>query len=308
MTVAEISFERGAPNNNSTASCICVRCAAPLNGNGWECARCKHYPETIDGFLTLAPEIKDSEECYAMEIIDELATLEAQNFWFRSRNKLIIWALKKHFPNLQSFFEIGCGNGFVLQGINQAFPLARVIGADAMIQCLAYAKERVPDAEMYQVDARNLPFKNSFQVAGIFDVIEHIEEDDLVLKEIYEALEVGGGVFLTVPRYMWLWSPCDDFVRHVRRYEPGELERKVERAGFKVVQSTCFVSLLLPLLIFSRIRQHLSPRPYSLMNELRVQGFVGGILEKAMDFERFLMRCGLNLPVGGSLLVVAKKC
>ena len=48
----------------------------------------------------------------------ELAELEAGNFWFRARNKLILWALNKYSQELQSFLEIGCGTGFVISAVS----------------------------------------------------------------------------------------------------------------------------------------------------------------------------------------------
>jgi len=278
-----------------------------LGATTWRCDACGSEPSELDGFLSFAPELKDSDDCYAMEIIDELARLEAQNFWFRSRNNLIVWAIQKYFPQLSSFFEVGCGNGFVLTGIQQAFPDVQIFGCDAMIQPLAYAKKRVPNAHLYQMDARNSPFEESFDVVGAFDVLEHIEEDELVLKDMYKTLKPGGGILITVPRYMGLWSRCDDFVKHVRRYEPGELEIKLTRCGFQMVRGTCFVSFLLPLLVASRIWQHISPRPYDLVSELRVQGVVGGILETILNVERRCIGKGLSPSIGGSLLAIAVK-
>nr|VFK12098.1 MAG: Putative methyltransferase [Candidatus Kentron sp. LPFa]VFK28151.1 MAG: Putative methyltransferase [Candidatus Kentron sp. LPFa] len=55
------------------------------------------------------------------------------------------------------FLEIGCGTGFVLSGIAEAFPEAKLVGTDAFSAGLAYAARRVPGAALYQMDARCLP-------------------------------------------------------------------------------------------------------------------------------------------------------
>jgi SAM-dependent methyltransferase len=286
---------------------ICVGCGQPLAPEKWTCSSCQLEPEVMDGFVSFAPALRASDECYALEIIDELAILEAKNFWFRSRNRLIVWAIQQYFPKLKSFFEVGCGTGYVLTGIKERFPNIDLIGCDAMIQALGYARKRLPDAILYQMDACNMPFVDSFDVAGAFDVLEHIDDDEAVLSQMHKVLKPGGGLLITVPRFMVLWSKCDDFVKHVRRYEPGELEKKLGRAGFRVKRATSFVSMLLPILIASRVWQHLSPRPYNLVSELRVQGLVGKVLERVIDLERAIIDTGVNQPVGGSLLIVAEK-
>ena len=63
-------------------------------------------------------------EGFKPEYFEKLVTLEEKNFWFKSRNKIIINILKKYIDNMQSFLEIGCGTGFVTSAIAKAFPEA----------------------------------------------------------------------------------------------------------------------------------------------------------------------------------------
>ena len=49
-----------------------------------------------------------------------------------------------------------------------------------------------------------------------FDVIEHIDEDEMVLTQMYKALQPNGGMILTVPQHPFLWSNQDEFACHVR--------------------------------------------------------------------------------------------
>ena len=59
-----------------------------------------------------------------------LPLAEERSFWFRSRNSLIIWALRRYFTNAQSMLEVGCGTGFVLAGVRNAFPHIRLVGVE----------------------------------------------------------------------------------------------------------------------------------------------------------------------------------
>jgi SAM-dependent methyltransferase len=233
--------------------------------------------------------------------------LEAGNFWFRSRNKLIIWTLKNYFSKINSFFEIGCGTGFVLSAIEKKIPDAYIYGSEIFTKGLEYASSRLSRAELFQMDACEIPFENEFDVIGAFDVLEHIKEDVLALKQIYNSLKTGGGLILTVPQHPWLWSFGDEYAHHFRRYQAKELITKAEKAGFKVVRTTSFVSLILPLMILSRLSQPKNKTNFDPFAEFKINKSLNFILEKILNFERLLIKYNINFPMGGSLLMIAKK-
>ena len=166
--------------------------------------------------------------------------------------------------------------------------------------------QKVESADIFQMDARHIPFREEFDVIGAFDVIEHVEEDEEVLSQIYNACKPGGGVIITVPQHPWLWSEGDVFSRHKRRYTKKELVGKIQRAGFEIVDTTSFVSLLLPLMLLSRLK-NVSKKDFDPMREFSIPHFLNRVLEKVMDFERILIKAGLRFPAGGSLLCVGKK-
>jgi SAM-dependent methyltransferase len=234
----------------------------------------------------------------------ELARLESRNFWFCARNRLIVWALGRHFANARSFLEIGCGTGFVLAGIATARPDLALAASDVHSEGLAFAARRVPQARFYQADARALAFGEEFDVVGAFDVLEHIAEDDAVLRAMHRALRPGGGVLVTVPQHPALWSAQDAHAGHRRRYTRAALTAKLGAAGFVDIKTTSFVSLLLPLMAAARRRKRADADPFE---ELRIGGATNLLLEKVLDVERGLIRLGVSFPFGGSLLATARK-
>lgn len=163
--------------------------------------------------------------------------------------------LNKYSPKFSTFLEIGCGKGYVLADVAKSFPEANIFGSEIFVQGLSFAKERVPGANLMQMDARNIPFANEFDVIGAFDVLEHIAEDELVIQQVYGALSPDGLFILSVPQHMWLWSPTDEQACHVRRYTNKDLKHKLERAGFKILRSTSFVSFLLPAMLLARLQK-----------------------------------------------------
>ena len=202
--------------------------------------------------------------------------------------------------------ELGCGTGYVLEAVRAAFPGWRVVGSELYDQGLAVARARMPGAELVQVDARALPYREEFDVIGAFDVLEHIDEDETVLREMHAATRPGGGIVLLVPQHPRLWSAMDAVAHHVRRYTRRDLVAKVRAAGFDVDVATSFVSLLLPALVVSRVARRLAPRPYDPVAELRPAA-LNGVFERILDGERRLIERGFALPAGGSLLVVGRR-
>jgi trans-aconitate methyltransferase len=238
----------------------------------------------------------------------ELAELEAGNFWFRVRNKLILWALHKYSPELQSFLEIGCGTGFVVSAISKRYPKAKILGSEYHEEGLIYARQRAPGLEFSQMDARCIPYDSELDAIGVFDVLEHIKEDERVLQQICKALKPGGIVFITVPQHHWLYSISDECACHVRRYAAKELHEKVCNTGFEIIRSTSFVTMLLPAMYISRILQRKKTEiDLNDMTWLRVNPILNRLFEWILSVELVLVRLSLSLPVGGSRLVVARK-
>ena len=193
-----------------------------------------------------------------------------------------------------------------MAGIKRSIPQLRVVGAELFPAGLAVAARRAPEAELVQMDVRRIPFREEFDVVGAFDVLEHVEEDERALAEIHAAIRPGGGLMITVPQHPGLWSVVDEYSEHVRRYRRSELLAKVRGAGFEILRSTSFVSLLLPALIASRMRFR-KQTAFDPLSEYRNPPFVDSALGWVLAAERGLIRVGLPLPAGGSLLMVARR-
>jgi SAM-dependent methyltransferase len=261
----------------------------------------------LDGVLAFSPILAASGAGFKVDAFAKLAAQEEHSFWFRSRNRLLVWALHRYFPAASSLLEIGCGTGYVLGGMRARFPDLRLAGSEIFSAGLVFAAERLPGVDLFQMDARAIPFVDEFDLIGAFDVLEHIKEDEEVLAQMYRAVKPGGGVLITVPQHMFLWSQADVEAVHQRRYSAHELRRKVESAGFDVVRQTSFVSLLFPLMAAQRLMNR-KPHPnYSVHQELGIGGVANWSMERILGIERGLVKAGAAFPFGGSLLLVGRK-
>ena len=285
----------------------CPSCSTIADNWHNRCAVCGFSPHKIAGFEAWAPDmaISGSGEFFDPDCFRKLAALEDAHFWFQARNELILWTIQQYFGKPIRYAEIGCGTGCVLQAVEQKFPSASIFGTELFVEGLKHASRRCKEAELMQLDARKIPWRNQFDLVGIFDVLEHIEDDEGVLEQIYKSLIHGGGVLITVPQHLWLWSAVDEAVCHVRRYSARELENKVRAAGFEILQSSSFVALLLPFMVAARF---VSRRPaIDASAELRINKLLNFFFRKIMAFEFKLTKLGVNFPIGGSRLIVGRK-
>ena len=286
---------------------VCIVCSNSFADAAWLCPACGNSPVRLAGHLAFSPELAVSGSGFHADSFAKLARIEERNFWFRSRNRLLVWATRRYFPKAQSFLEIGCGNGYVLLGLQQAFPKLALAGSEIFSAGLEFAAERLPGVDLFQMDATRIPYKDEFDVIGAFDVLEHIKEDETVMAQMFTAVKPGGGILVTVPQHMFLWSQSDVEAVHQRRYSAQEMRRKLEHAGFKVVRLTSFVSFLFPLMAAQRLSKR-KPNPnYSVHDELAISGLANWSMERVLGMERVFIKAGMSFPVGGSLLAVAYK-
>ena len=282
----------------------CIACEARFESDDWTCPMCRFRPTLRDEIFQFAGDAPDVG--FKPEYFPRLAAIEQAHFWFRVRNKLIQWALGNYFPDAKSFFEVGCGTGFVLERIREKSPATRLVGSDIFVDGLAFAKARLPGVEFYQMDARSIPFEDEFDVVGAFDVLEHLVEDNTALAQMFNATRPGGGLLVTVPQQRYLWSASDEHAMHQRRYSCAELRRKVETAGFQIERMTSFNSLLFPLMVWSRMQQK-RDQEFQPWRELEISSALNKILESILKLERLLIEKGLSFPVGGSLLLIGRR-
>ncbi|GAA5785972.1 hypothetical protein YWS52_22950 [Chitiniphilus shinanonensis] len=157
------------------------------------------------------------------------------------------------------------------------------------------------------MDARRIPYVEEFDVVGAFDVLEHIKEDVDVIRQAHKSLNPGGLFVVTVPQHAWLWSAADEYACHERRYGAKEIEGKIKAVGFEIVQSTSFVTALLPFMVVSRFFQKIKWVKFNPSSELNINSFINPLFKTLLRFELAIIKRGGAYPAGGSRLIVARK-
>jgi SAM-dependent methyltransferase len=231
--------------------------------------------------------------------------LEGSHWWFVGRRKLLRSLLTSlDLPSNAQSIDIGCGVGSNL-GLLQSLGF-QVVGVDSEIYSLLYATKRFPTLDLVSGDLLRLPFKpNSIDLIIGTDILEHLAEDALGIKEIHRALKKGGKVLFTVPAFNFLWGIQDVAGRHKRRYSKRELIGQVERQGFEVLKSSYFnFFLFLPILIVRRFVRFLG---LEIESENQVNfPLINFLFMKLFSIEPHLLKY-LRFPFGVSIFCIAQK-
>ncbi len=290
---------------------ICLSCGCGFMSHDWECPECRKTPLSREGLRSFLDEKEPSCEFFNPEYYPRLYRLEMGSFWFRHRSRLILKTMETYFPSAAHVLEIGCGTGFVLSEIRKKHPRMTLSGSDLFSEGLRFARTRIPDASFYRMDACRMPFDREFDLILALDVLEHVEDDSRAIGEIFRSLKPGGGAVVTVPQHPWLWTIQDEKAFHRRRYTRQELTAKMAGKGFRIVSVTSFITLLLPVLIISRIFAGFAlngrKREYDPLRELKLNPVINAVMDAVCKGEEYILRHGAHLPAGGSLLCVGIK-
>ncbi|MFG6687625.1 class I SAM-dependent methyltransferase [Mariniflexile sp. HNIBRBA6329] len=142
----------------------------------------------------------------------------------------IFKALKETLPLFRgTLLDIGCGKMPYKNYILEHSKVSTYTGLD-IENALEYDTDVKPD---FTWDGKTMPFNtNSFDCAFATEVLEHCQEPEVVLSEVYRVLKPEGFFFFTVP---FLWNlhevPHDEY-----RYTPFSLRRHLENSGFNDIE------------------------------------------------------------------------
>lgn len=79
-----------------------------------------------------------------------------------------------------------------------------------------------------------------YRTALALNVIEHIGDDRLALRNCRSLLRKGGRLIVLVPSYPSLYNRFDEVLGHCRRYTMSSLGEALRESGFKIVHKQHF--------------------------------------------------------------------
>src|SRR4029453_12496149 len=234
-------------------------------------------------------------------VYETMADLDQRHWWYRARRPVLAALIRRLPPPPQNtnILKNGCGTGTNLAMLEQ-FGHVDALELDEEVRSVAETRLGRPVMSSPLPDLAGVP-AHHYDLIGAFDVVEHIDDHQAVLRSVASRLKKGGKLVVTVPAHPWMWSAHDVVNHHKRRYSKRALRRLIEASPLRLETIGYFNSLLFPLAIARR----LSPMRERADDELSLPPKpLNAALERAFATERHLVG-RLPLPPGLSLFAVA---
>lgn len=190
------------------------------------------------------------------EIIDNDVEESSRTHFMDVYNRAI--ALDAIRPELSgkraSYIDVGCASGYLIEEVKNKYPKADIFGSDFLPESLTRLHNRIPDVPLFRIDLTKARLEpDSFDAITCLNVLEHIEDDEKAIANLYRMTKKGGMLFVSVPMAPFLYDMYDEVHFHIRRYKLCEIEKKIEAAGFKVVKSNFFGFFIFPVFFLVKI-------------------------------------------------------
>ncbi len=236
--------------------------------------------------------------------------VEDKSFWFIHRNACILRLLQAFTPG-RYILDVGGGNGFVAATLLEAGYEVAVLepGKDGARNARDRGIQVVINSSFEEAYFRD----NSLPSVGLFDVLEHIFDDQGFIKTLSDKMIPGGNLYMTVPASPYLWSREDIEAGHFRRYTSRGLAVLFQNCGLELQYcSHFFIPLVLPIFFFRVLPYRLHSRKGVNLNKTRNELSPGtpkwnSFLAMLLTYERWIIGRKIAFPFGSSLIAVARK-
>jgi SAM-dependent methyltransferase len=195
-------------------------------------------------YLSPPAQVSMGDEWFGISPID--------HFWVRRRFRVFQTLAGDLLQHSRDIAEIGCGHGLVQRQIEEAYA-REVTGFDLNEFALQRNQSQRSSVCCYDISQRAAQFRHRFDFIVMFDVLEHIEDEDRFLQAVMFHLAPGGHLVVNVPAGQWLYSAYDQMDGHKRRYSIGTLQRATERNGYAAVRLSYWGLPLVPLVVLRKV-------------------------------------------------------
>jgi SAM-dependent methyltransferase len=199
---------------------------------------------------------------------------------------------------------LGCGCGAELPELKSVGTVEAIELDHESAQLARWQGVEVVEADISSIDLG----ENKYDLVVALDVLEHLKDDELVLRKIERCLKVGGRALVAVPAFPFLFGQHDLALGHWRRYTKSGLIERLSAVGFADISVRYWNSLLfLPIVVWRFLKKVVSPARGRSQDFPCPPFFMNSLLLNIMRFENRLQSAGLRFPAGVSLWASVEK-
>ena len=218
------------------------------------------------------------------------------SWWYRARANVVRTVLERSRPasKAKCALDVGSGFGGMRDELSRASEsvYAWEPNKDAHEALHQRGYEKVYDKE-------DAALAQSYDLVGMFDVLEHMEDDRGFLIRLLGSLTLDARLVITVPAFPFLWSVHDELNNHYRRYTTSSLSKVLSQAGYQIE----FVSYWNALLFLPAALVRLFGKTGE--NALSLPKGLNDLILGVVRAETVALR-GTKLPFGTSMVAVAR--
>lgn len=199
------------------------------------------------------PQLERLSEAAPVNMTDywhDIASLE--HFWIRRRFEVFCRMVGSLHNMPQPVADIGCGRGLLQRQVEDHFDIG-VDGYDLAEAVLLENISRRSRVCLYNIHDCLDSLYQAYGSIFLFDVLEHIDDQNAFLKSALYHLRPGGLLFVNLPAFMHLYSPYDTMAGHIRRYTVEGVASLAKDNGLEVVVASYWGSPYYPLLLLRRL-------------------------------------------------------
>ena len=223
---------------------------------------------------------------------------QKKHWWFQARKKIIDQIISSiNLKKRNNILDFGAGSGVNLDMLSK-YGLVDIHEKNKYARAVIKKEKKIKN--LYSTLKIK---KNFYDLILLADVIEHVKQPKVLLKNLKKFLKKDGHILITVPAYQFLFSKKDEALGHYRRYNKKRLKNELKK--FKIKNISYFNTFLcLPIIIMTMLNKFLK-RDYIKQVETTPNFILNKLCYIIFASEKYFIKY-FNLPFGISIYVLAK--
>jgi SAM-dependent methyltransferase len=231
----------------------------------------------------------------------KMAKAQNTHWWFAGRRLILEKVIRKiELPVNAKILEIGAGTGSNLKMLSNFGDVTAVESDD-------YARSLCVKSNCKTIFGKlpnDINIGTKYDLVCLFDVLEHVNDDQLSVDNIKKLITDDGSLLITCPAYQFLYGRYDMKLGHYRRYTSHQLQDILIQSGYIIEKSGYFNTILFPLIVLFKIFEIIGFNGRNIGFDVPNK-YINYTLRKILSFESKIISKKL-FPFGTSVLIQAK--